>query len=73
MKTLDGISYAGMIRGGAANLKAHAKEIDDLNVFPIPDGDTGDNMLMTVMGGGFIPMETPRLFPLNPMRLPGGC
>ncbi len=51
MKTLDGISYAGMIRGGAANLKAHAKEIDDLNVFPIPDGDTGDNMLMTVMGG----------------------
>ena len=49
MRTLDGILFARMINSGAANLKAHAKEINDLNVFPIPDGDTGDNMLM--MGG----------------------
>ena len=51
MKTLDGILFARMVNSGAANLKAHAKEINDLNVFPIPDGDTGDNMLMTMMGG----------------------
>ena len=51
MRTLDGILFARMISSGAANLKAHAKEINDLNVFPIPDGDTGDNMLMTMMGG----------------------
>ncbi len=51
MKTLNGILFARMINSGAANLKAHAKEINDLNVFPIPDGDTGDNMLMTMMGG----------------------
>ena len=51
MKTLDGILFARMINSGASNLKAHAKEINDLNVFPIPDGDTGDNMLMTMMGG----------------------
>ena len=51
MKTLDGILFARMISSGAANLQAHAKEINDLNVFPIPDGDTGDNMLMTMMGG----------------------
>jgi DAK2 domain fusion protein YloV len=51
MKTLDGILFARMVNSGAANLKAHAKEINDLNVFPIPDGDTGDNMLMTIMGG----------------------
>ena len=51
MKALDGILFARMINSGAANLKAHAKEINDLNVFPIPDGDTGDNMLMTMMGG----------------------
>ena len=51
MKTLDGILFARMINSGAANLQAHAKEINDLNVFPIPDGDTGDNMLMTMMGG----------------------
>ena len=51
MRTLDGTLFARMINSGAANLKAHAKEINDLNVFPIPDGDTGDNMLMTMMGG----------------------
>ena len=51
MRTLDGILFARMVNSGAANLKAHAKEINDLNVFPIPDGDTGDNMLLTMMGG----------------------
>ena len=51
MKTLDGILFARMISSGAANLKTHAQEINDLNVFPIPDGDTGDNMLLTMMGG----------------------
>ena len=48
---IDGCLYAAMIRGGAAVLGAHRQEIDDLNVFPIPDGDTGDNMLMTAEGG----------------------
>ena len=51
MKTLDGILFARMINSGAANLKSHVQEINDLNVFPIPDGDTGDNMLLTIMGG----------------------
>ena len=51
MKTLDGILFARMVNSGAANLKAHAQEINDLNVFPIPDGDTGDNMLLTMLGG----------------------
>ncbi|MBE6587384.1 MAG: DAK2 domain-containing protein [Ruminococcaceae bacterium] len=51
IKTLDGVQYARMIRAGTANLRAHAKDINDLNVFPIPDGDTGDNMLMTIVGG----------------------
>lgn len=51
MKTVDGIVFSRMFNSGATNLKAHAKEINDLNVFPIPDGDTGDNMLMTMKGG----------------------
>ena len=51
MTVLDGILFARMISSGAANLKTHAQEINDLNVFPIPDGDTGDNMLLTMMGG----------------------
>ena len=36
---------------GAINLKNNQKEIDELNVFPVPDGDTGTNMRMTVEGG----------------------
>jgi dihydroxyacetone kinase-like predicted kinase len=55
MRTIDGILYARMIRSGAAKLKENAEKINDLNVFPIPDGDTGDNMLLTMMGG--VPAE----------------
>ncbi|MBQ1985407.1 MAG: DAK2 domain-containing protein, partial [Clostridia bacterium] len=50
-KYLDGEMFATMLRGGAAQLRANAKEVNDLNVFPVPDGDTGDNMSMTIDGG----------------------
>ncbi len=48
---ISGEAYASALRAGAANLRRHVEEINDLNVFPIPDGDTGSNMLLTVMGG----------------------
>lgn len=48
---IDGIAYSNMLKRAAINLQNHAGEINDLNVFPIPDGDTGDNMLLTLMGG----------------------
>jgi len=48
---INGLCYVQMIESGTANLKAHAEEINDLNVFPIPDGDTGENMLLTMLGG----------------------
>ncbi len=48
---LDGEMMANMVRGGAANLRSNAREVNDLNVFPVPDGDTGDNMSMTMEGG----------------------
>ena len=51
MITLNGSLYSRMINSGAANLKKHVEEVNDLNVFPIPDGDTGDNMLLTMVGG----------------------
>ena len=51
VKTIDGNEYAKMLYGGAAMLQLHADEINDLNVFPVPDGDTGTNMTSTVMGG----------------------
>ena len=61
MKTLDGILFARMVSSGAANLKLHTKEINDLNVFPIPDGDTGDNMLLTMMGGVHTDLDCEKL------------
>lgn len=51
MQTINGILYAAMLRLGAANLSIHRTIVNDLNVFPIPDGDTGDNMLMTISSG----------------------
>ena len=51
MENLEGNLYLNLIRGGAARLAAHRKAINDLNVFPIPDGDTGDNMYMTIEAG----------------------
>lgn len=50
-KTIDGQLYSRMLAGGARLLALHAREINDLNVFPIPDGDTGENMLLTLQGG----------------------
>lgn len=48
---INGARYAEMLRGGTEVLGMHAKEVNDLNVFPIPDGDTGENMLLTIKGG----------------------
>ena len=50
-ESIDGARYLQMIRGGVAVLNARRQEINDLNVFPIPDGDTGDNMFMTLEAG----------------------
>ena len=48
---LTGEIFIRMIHGAALNLRSEAQKINDLNVFPVPDGDTGDNMLSTLMGG----------------------
>ena len=48
---LDSLTFATMLRQGAVQLGRDKKVINDLNVFPIPDGDTGDNMLMTLKAG----------------------
>ena len=56
-KTIDGQIYSQMVAGGASVLGAHSGEVDDLNVFPIPDGDTGINMLQTIQGGADAPAD----------------
>lgn len=50
-KSLSGSLFAKMARGGAAELRTNADEVNRLNVFPVPDGDTGDNMRMTIESG----------------------
>ncbi|MBR6517749.1 MAG: DAK2 domain-containing protein [Bacilli bacterium] len=48
---VNGELYKQLIIYGAANLRANYKVIDALNVFPVPDGDTGTNMRMTIEAG----------------------
>ena len=50
-QTINGKILALMLMGGAASLASHAGEINDLNVFPVADGDTGTNMSLTMEGG----------------------
>ena len=50
-KTLNGALYSCMLNSGADHLGCYRSAVNDLNVFPIPDGDTGDNMLATVYSG----------------------
>ncbi len=49
IKVLDGSMLKKAFLSGANNLENNKKMVDDLNVFPVPDGDTGTNMSMTVM------------------------
>lgn len=51
MKTINGIVLKQMIISGANNLYNYYPEIDSLNVFPVPDGDTGTNMNLTISSG----------------------
>jgi len=51
MDRLDVNQFKEMLRSGCANLENHASEINTLNVFPVPDGDTGTNMSMTFSNG----------------------
>ncbi|HEX6867619.1 MAG TPA: DAK2 domain-containing protein [Candidatus Limnocylindrales bacterium] len=47
-RACDGDGLLGAFRAAVANLEAHVDEINALNVYPVPDGDTGSNMLATV-------------------------
>ncbi|HET7522122.1 MAG TPA: DAK2 domain-containing protein [Bacillales bacterium] len=51
MKQLDAKAFKQMVAKGADHLAGQAKTIDALNVFPVPDGDTGTNMNLTMTSG----------------------
>ncbi len=48
---LGGVLYLKMLQQGCARLGNNRQAVNDLNVFPIPDGDTGDNMTLTIESG----------------------
>ncbi|MBR0386994.1 MAG: DAK2 domain-containing protein [Clostridia bacterium] len=47
-KTIDGLLLRDMVMAGAALLEKNREAVDALNVFPVPDGDTGTNMSLTM-------------------------
>ena len=49
LTTINGSDMKGIFMKGAENLLAHRDEINALNVFPVPDGDTGSNMSSTML------------------------
>ena len=51
MKSITGQELKQLFLSGANNLYNHYPEVDKLNVFPVPDGDTGMNMNLTLTSG----------------------
>ncbi len=49
IKTIDATTLKKMFLAGAASIEAKKEIINELNVFPVPDGDTGTNMTLTIM------------------------
>jgi len=48
---VNGLDFVAMLDNGAKNLASDFERINALNVFPVPDGDTGTNMSLTISGG----------------------
>ena len=48
IQTIDGIQFKQMVLHGSAAITQQKQKINDLNVFPVPDGDTGTNMSLTI-------------------------
>ena len=47
-QTISGADLRRMIISAAASIEIHKQDLNELNVFPVPDGDTGTNMSMTI-------------------------
>ncbi len=60
MKSLTSQKYYAMLLHAAELLEAHSETINNMNVFPVPDGDTGSNMTMTIQGVFQVPF-TPEM------------
>ena len=61
MERLTAATFFALLSGGAKTLLAHKQQVNDLNVFPIADGDTGNNMTDCLLGGLVEPNENESL------------
>jgi len=50
-RSINGTDFTAMVLAGAERLGQHAEHVNSLNVFPVPDGDTGTNMNLTMTAG----------------------
>ncbi|MNB66701.1 DAK2 domain protein [compost metagenome] len=50
-RSINGMDFTAMVLAGADKLQQHAEHVNSLNVFPVPDGDTGTNMNLTMTAG----------------------
>lgn len=47
-QTINGADFRRLVVNAAAAIELHKQAVNELNVFPVPDGDTGTNMSMTI-------------------------
>ena len=73
-KTINVDMLAKMFLAGAQNIEAKKEYINELNVFPVPDGDTGTNMSLTIMAAAkeVTALEKPDMKELVPCGVQGG-
>ena len=51
IKNINGQAFYSLLDYGIRNLSLYKDHVNALNVFPVPDGDTGSNMVMTLQSG----------------------
>ena len=75
VKTINTEMLRKMFLAGAANLEAKKEYINELNVFPVPDGDTGTNMTLTIMSAAkeVSALENPDMVSMARQSLPAHC
>lgn len=75
IKSADASLFQTAVLSAAKNLEAKKEWINELNVFPVPDGDTGTNMTMTIMAAAreVAAIEEPAMAPSPRRYLPAPC
>lgn len=75
IKSADASLFQTAVLSAAKNLEAKKEWINELNVFPVPDGDTGTNMTMTIMAAAreVAAIAEPSMAPSPRRYLPAPC